>query len=93
MVVCRGELTTYHGPVCNEAHQGIFWQKAETHNKALFQRGKTVFFLAGVHNVEENWRTRGGSGESVFDGGVRKMKLRGNGILSDILIVWWEGVA
>jgi len=68
-------------------------QKAETHDEGLLQGGQAVLLLARIDNIEEDGGARGRSRESVLNGCVGRVKLWGDGIGGDVLVMRWERVS
>lgn len=49
---------TYHSAISDQANKSVFRQKTQAHDEGVLERSKAVLFLAEVHDIEEDWRSR-----------------------------------
>lgn len=86
-------MNTYHCPISDQPNERIRRQQRQAHNQGILQGLETIILLAGVHDEEEDWRSRGWAGQSVLNCRALRVKLWRDSIFSDILVVSREWVA
>lgn len=84
---------TDHGPVGDQADQGVGREQCQADYQSLPQRLELILIHTRVHDVEEDWRHLSRSGEGVLDRGVFGKELGGEVGRRDVLVVGREGIS
>src|ERR1700709_1859341 len=87
-----GSVPPYHGSIGDQTNERIWRQQGQAHDERILEGLQTVIFLAGIHNVEEDWGGRGRACQLILDGGARGVQLWGYCVFRNILIVRRKGV-
>lgn len=61
---------TYHGPVCDQADQGVGGDQAQADDDGIAQRLEILLVETGVHHEQEYWRYLRWASKGVFDSSV-----------------------